>query len=637
MAFEYLTNYPIEEARQIYLDTLSKSGIDLGSELLPTVESLGRITSHAIYARISAPHYNACAMDGISLQAEFTYGASESTPRSVSAKDFRWVNTGDPLPDEHDSVVMVEDVIQQGESVLLYSSATPWQNIRQIGEDISAGDMVLTSYTRITPAMQGALLAAGVLELEVLKVIRVGFIPSGNELVSPSSDPKPGAIIEFNSTIFKGMLEEWGCEVKVYGIVPDEQAAIETALLAAARENEIVILNAGSSAGRKDFATEAFRSVGSVVIHGIAIKPGKPAILGYQKQELKTVPMIGLPGYPVSGILIMEEIVKPVLDLMTHHAGLEKNFLHPTLSRNLTSSLKYKEYIRAQLGEVSGKQIVVPLNRGAGVVSSFIKADGIIEVPQNTEGFEAGEQVDLWLLRDPRELGHVLVITGSHDPMIDEIADLMKISLPASRVSSSHVGSMGGIMAVKRGEAHLGGIHLLDETSGTYNVPYLKKYFPGGKVILMRGVLRTQGLMVRAGNPKLIQGIQDLHRVSYVNRQKGSGTRILLDYLLKKENIEPTSVQGYQREEITHTAVAAAIAAGTADAGLGIYSAAKIYDLEFVPLWQERYDLLVLENAMQLEAMQQFREVLTGPALRVRLEQLGGYIVENPGEIIPWN
>jgi putative molybdopterin biosynthesis protein len=637
MAFEYLTNYPIDDARQTYLDALSKSGLDLMTEKLPTVDALGRITSQAVYARISAPHYNACAMDGIALEAKLSYGASESTPVALPESEFTWVNTGDPLPGDADCVVMVEDVIQQGDTVLLYSPATPWQNIRQIGEDISAGDMILTSFTRITPAMQGALLAAGVLELQVLKGIQVGFIPSGNELVSPTINPAPGAIIEFNSTIFKGMLEEWGCKVKVYAIVSDKQASIELALQTALEENDLVILNAGSSAGKKDFATEAFKAVGTVVIHGIAIKPGKPAILGFSEVQKRTIPMVGLPGYPVSGILIMEEIVKPVLDLMTHQAGIEKWMLHPVLSKKLMSSLKYKEYIRAQLGEVSGKLIAVPLNRGAGVVSSFIKADGIIEVPQNVEGYEAGSDVDLWLLKDPREVKRALVVTGSHDPMIDEIADLMKISWPSARVSSSHVGSMGGIMAVKRGEAHLGGIHLLDESSGTYNIPYLRKYFPGGKVILMRGVLRTQGLMVRAGNPKSIEGIKDISGISYVNRQKGSGTRILLDYLLSKENLDPTLIQGYQREEITHTAVAAAIAAGTADVGLGIFSAARIYGLEFVPLWQERYDLLVLEDAMQLETMQQFREILASSALKNRLEQLGGYVVENPGEIIPWN
>ncbi len=637
MAFEYLTNYPIEDARQIYLNTLSDSGINLETEIVPTVMALGRVTCQAVYARISAPHYNACAMDGIALQAKQTYGASETTPCILSENDFRWVNTGDPLAIDYDCVVMVEDVIQREGRVFIYTPATPWQNIRQIGEDISAGDMILPSYTRITPAMQGALLAAGVLDLPVLKDIQVGFIPSGNELVSPTENPEPGAIIEFNSTIFKGMLEEWGFKVKVYGIVPDKQEAIQAALEEAAQENDMVILNAGSSAGRKDYASDAFNSVGFVVIHGIAIKPGKPAILGLKKVNNRTIPMIGLPGYPVSGIIIMEEIVKPVLDLMTHQAGLEKNKEHPVLSRKLMSSLKYKEYIRAQLGEVSGKQIAVPLNRGAGVVSSFIKADGIIEVPQDVEGYEAGADVDLWLIKDPREVKRALVVTGSHDPMIDEIADLMKISSANSRVSSSHVGSMGGIMAVKRGEAHLGGIHLLDESTGTYNIPYLKKYFPAGKVILMRGVLRTQGLMVKAGNPKAIQGIIDLPRISYVNRQKGSGTRILLDYLLNRENIEVSTLQGYQREEITHTAVAAAIAAGTADAGLGIFSAAKIYGLEFIPLWQEQYDLLVLEEAMKLESMQEFRNVLAGKELRHRLEKLGGYIVENPGEIIPWN
>ncbi|MEA4811956.1 MAG: molybdopterin biosynthesis protein [Anaerolineaceae bacterium] len=637
MAFDYLTNFPIDEARTKYLDALRQTGLELQAEPIQTSAALHRVCSRAVYARISAPHYNACAMDGISLNAKLTFGASETTPVTLRQADFIWVNTGDPLPDGHDCVIMVEDVIQQNDQVLLYAPATPWQHIRQIGEDISAGDMILPSFTRITPAMQGALLAAGVLELEVFKALKVGFIPSGNELVPPSSNPKPGDIIEFNSTIFKGILEEWDCQVKVYPIVKDEQALVEKALNLAFSENDLIILNAGSSAGRKDFATDAFKAAGTVCIHGIAIKPGKPAILGMKQSEGRTVPMIGLPGYPVSGILVMEEIIKPLIDLMNHQPTLQKTVLHPILSRKLMSSLKYKEYIRAQLGEVNGKSIAVPLNRGAGVVSSFIKADGMIEVPQNVEGYEAGDAVDLSLLKDFREIKDALVVTGSHDPMVDEIADLMKRCWASSRVSSSHVGSMGGIMAVKRGEAHLGGIHLLDENSGTYNIPYLQKYFPFGHVVLLRGVLRTQGIMVANGNPLKVKSIADFAGLRYVNRQKGSGTRILLDYLLKNEKMPFSQIIGYQREEFTHTAVAAAIAAGTGDAGMGIYSAAKIYGLDFLPLWEESYDFLVLEDAMSLESMQRFREVLAGKELKARLEKLGGYKTENPGEIIQWN
>ena len=279
MPFQYLTNLPLEDARKQYLAALLERGLSPKTEEVSTSDALGRVTSQAVYAHISAPHYNACAMDGIALDASITFGATETSPVRLDMTDFKWVNTGDPLPPGCDAVVMIEDVIEKGNAIILNQPAIPWQHIRQIGEDISAGDMILPSYSLITPAVMGALLAAGVTHLSIITRPLVGIIPTGDELVSPTTDPTDGQIIEFNSTIFGGMLTQWGCIPKIYPIAQDTQPAIETALRQALAECDAVILNAGSSAGGKDFAVDAMRAVGEVLIHGIAIKPGKPAIL----------------------------------------------------------------------------------------------------------------------------------------------------------------------------------------------------------------------------------------------------------------------------------------------------------------------------------------------------------------------
>ena len=221
MAFTYLSNYPLEEARELFLRKLVEAGLKPRVERIPTSEANGRITSEAVYARICAPHYNACAMDGIALQASQTFGATETTPVRLPEGTFVWVNTGDPLPEGCDAVVMVEDVVQEEGAVVLYEAAVPWQNVRQIGEDISAGDMILPSFSVLTPAAIGALLEAGVLSLEVITQPMVGIIPTGNEIVPPTEDPREGDIIESNSAIFSGMLREWGCEVRVYPPVGD--------------------------------------------------------------------------------------------------------------------------------------------------------------------------------------------------------------------------------------------------------------------------------------------------------------------------------------------------------------------------------------------------------------------------------
>ncbi len=632
MAFKYLTNIALDKAVSDYVNLLSANGMTAGTDTVSVSDSLSRITAKAVYAHICAPHYPASAMDGIAVRASSTFGAGETSPVTLSENDFIPVDTGDPIPEGCDAVIMIEDVVHQDDgSVKLYSPAAPWQHIRQIGEDICAGEMILPSHTEISPAAIGSMLAAGVLEVEVLRMPVVGIIPTGDEIVPPTADPKPGNIVEFNSSIFSAMLKQWGAKPMTFPIVPDDFGKLEAMLKEALDKCDMVLLNAGSSAGREDFSAELIGHLGKVLYHGIAIKPGKPAILGYKDAK----PILGVPGYPVSGILVLEQLFKPVLDCWYHRVGAKSEYVTATLSKALVSGLKYEEFIRVRMGRVGDKLMASPLGRGSGVVSSFMKADGILEVPQGLEGYEAGSEVSVRLLRPSQQLDNTLVAIGSHDPLLDELADLLHLRDAKLLMSSSHVGSMGGIMAVLRGETHIAGVHLLSEADGTYNSAFIRRYFPKGGVRLVECVGRTQGIMAAKGNPLNIKGIEDLCKAGlrYVNRQKGSGTRILIDYLCKKLNIDSSGIYGYEREEFTHTSVAAQIASGTADAGMGIYSAAQLYDLDFIPICMEQYDLLIPDSAFDTPLVQTLLEVLQGDEFRQRLTAMGGYELKDPGTV----
>ena len=633
MSFTYLTNVALEQAKKDYLATLAEHGFKARTECIRVQDAFGRITAKAVYAHINAPHYACSAMDGIALYAGDSFGASETTPVTLRKDRFTVVDTGDPIPEGCDAVIMVEEIVKNGDgSVTIHAPAAPWQHIRQIGEDVCAGEMILPSLMEITPAAIGAMIAGGVLELEVLAKPVVGIIPTGDEIVPPCTDPRPGDILEFNSSIFTAMLSSWGAEARTYPIVPDRYDEIRNMLEKAATECDMVILNAGSSAGRDDYSVAAIGEVGSVLYHGIAIKPGKPAILGYRG----AVPILGVPGYPVSGIIVIDELLRPLIDRWYRRENDSGSRIRAKLTRPVVSGLKYQEYVRVRMGYVGNTLTASPLPRGSGVVSSFMKADGMLEVPQGTEGYTAGEEIRVRLLTGKQQLKNTLVVIGSHDPLLDELADLIHREDRRVFLSSAHVGSMGGIMAIRRGEAHAAGIHLLDTETGEYNRTYIRKYFPHGRVYLVRCVGRQQGLMLQKGNPLGITAFADIARdgVRYVNRQKGSGTRVLMDYLCDKHGVDREKIYGYEREEMTHNSVAVQIAGDSADAGMGIYSTAKLYDLDFLPICVEEYDLLIPETVWNSGIVRQLIRTLKSEEFKTRIEAMGGYTLDCPGEII---
>lgn len=633
MGFEYLTNVPLEQARREYLELLEHQGFEPQTQVIPVYESCGRVTAEAVYAHICAPHYTASAMDGVAVCARDTFGATETTPVTLHPEQFTVLDTGDPVPEGRDAVIMVEDLVKNEDgSITIHAAAAPWQHIRQIGEDVCAGEMILPGHMTVTPAAIGAMIAGGVLELRVIRRPVVGIIPTGDEIIPPCTDPRPGDILEFNGSIFSAMVRQWGAEPVVYPIVPDDFDRIKAMVEKASDQCDMVILNAGSSAGREDFSAQVIRQLGQVLYHGVAIKPGKPAILGCRGKTA----ILGVPGYPVSGIIVIEQFLKPLIEHWLKTAAQPEHYAQATLTRPVVSGLKYQEFVRVRMGAVGGRLMASPLSRGSGVVSSFMKADGILEVPQGLEGYEAGEEVTLRLLSPMEKLRNTLVVIGSHDPLLDELADMLHLGDPRLYMSSSHVGSMGGIMAIRRGEAHMAGCHLLDTADGTYNRSFIRKYFPKGDVKLVSCVGRQQGLMVARGNPLNIRSFADISRqgIRYVNRQKGSGTRILTDYLCSREKVEPSDVYGYTREELTHTSVAAQIACGSADVGMGIYSAAKLYDLDFIPICIEEYDLIIPDHAWDSPMVQQLLTILRSDAFREKILSMGGYTIDHPGQVL---
>ncbi len=621
----YLKTTPVEEAKALYLDALKKIW-EPEYETIPVIEACRRVTRHAVYAKNSSPLYNASAMDGIAVISARTGGACETKPvRLQEGEDYVVVDTGDPVHHPYDAVIMAEDLLEtdREDQVDIIASAAAWQHVRPVGEDIVAGEMILPSCHRIRPIDVGVLLSAGILEIEVVKQPKVTIFPTGTEIIEPGDAITEGSIIESNTRMFEQMVLEQGGLAERRSILEDDYEKIRDEVKKAVAVSDMVLINAGSSAGRDDYTVHVLRELGEVLIHGVAIKPGKPVILAVVDKK----PVIGLPGYPVSAYIAFENFVAPVLAMMGQLPVRVDYEVEAVISRRLVSSLKHKEYVRVKAGVVGDRMVAAPLARGAGAAMSLVRADGFCVIDQNCEGVEAGEKVKISLYRDPEEIAHTVVVTGSHDLILDILADMLPNYSHGSLLSSTHVGSMGGLMALKRGEAHF-----LDEGDGTYNDSYVKRLFQE-PVAIVTGVQRIQGIMVKKGNPLGIHGIEDLKACRFVNRQRGAGTRLLLDYQMKKSGILPEMITGYDREASTHLAVAALVASDSADAGMGILSAARSMELDFIPVGEEWYEFAIPEAFFELPHVQAFLDVLKSRRFAEEVTGLGGYGMEKTGEI----
>ncbi len=647
----------------------------LGVETIPLDENaIGRVTAETIWAKISSPHYHASAMDGFAVRAEDTTGAQPASPIVMPiyagggsqglgiSKRAQYVDTGDPLPEWANAVIPVENVesldkngditpaIRTPQSIRIRAAVAPWSYVRPLGEDIVATQLVLPAGHLLTPVDLGAIAAAGHERIRVARKPRVAILPTGTELVPIGSELKAGDILEYNSLVISAQIRTMGGEPTRFPIIEDDLNLISKAVGEAANEYDLILLNAGSSAGAEDFSSTVVERLGSLIFHGVAVRPGHPVIFGLLDDEgirvpdpakhqsaathRSVTPIIGVPGYPVSAALTIEIFVEPLLAKWLGRQPTKLPTETAQITRKVTSPPGDEDYIRVVVGRVGDRLLASPLPRGAGIITSLVNADGIVILPPGIQGLEAGDTVTVNLYRNKAELDHTIFCIGSHDLTLDLLAEFL--SKYDRRFVSANVGSQGGLVALRRGEAHLAGSHLLDPITGEYNLPYLKQYLPDIQVRLIALAKREQGLLIRRGNPKHINILADIGRpdVQFVNRQRGAGTRVLLDYHLKLSGISSELIQGYNQEEYTHLGVASAVKSGRADCGLGIAAAAQALDLDFVPLFQERYDLVIPKEYADSELLAPLFKVLKDRDFREAVTALKGYDVSVMGREI---
>jgi putative molybdopterin biosynthesis protein len=584
--------------------------------------------------------------------------------RSEQSPDAQYVDTGDPLPEWANAVIPIENVEPLGfdgspaaesrhpYSIRIRASVTPWQHVRPMGEDMVATQLVLPSGHVLGPVDIGALAASGHVDISAARQPRVAIIPTGTELVPVGQPVQMGDIIEYNSIVMAGQINQWGGAATRYPIIPDQFEQIQRQVAEAALKHDLVLVNAGSSAGSEDYTADVVETLGEVLVHGVAVRPGHPVIIGMidvrkAKQiagELpeakpvshgsKYVPVIGVPGYPVSAALTLEIFVEPVIAKWLGRPARRAEQIEAKLTRKVTSPAGDDDYMRVAVGQVGDQMLAAPLARGSGVISSLVRADGILILPRGSQGLPAGANVRVHLYRAVNELKNTIFAIGSHDMILDLLAQ--HLILRDRRLASANVGSVGGLVALSRGEAHLAGSHLLDPDTGEYNVSYIRQYLPSRGVKVVAFLEREQGLLVPPGNPKGIKSLDDLSAPSirFVNRQRGSGTRVLLDYYLKLLSIAPDQIKGYTHEEFTHLAVAAAVASGRADCGLGIAAAAKALEMDFVPLYHEKYELVIPDAFFDQDLLKPLFDILIDSKFQQEVASLPGYSVDRMGDIV---
>ena len=668
----YLHDIPLNQAQTRFQEALQQAGLwqVLGKETIPLDENaLGRVTIEPIWAKVSSPHYHASAMDGFAVRALSTVGAMPSAPVTLAlGVEAQYVDTGDPLPDWANAVIPIENVesldeqakitedLRAPKSIRVRAAIPPWSYVRALGEDIVATQLVIPSGHILRPVDLGAIAASGHQQIQVARKPKVAILPTGSELVPIGSTLKTGDILEYNSLVMAAQVKAMGGEPTRFPIIKDDFELICQRVAEAARDHDLVLLNAGSSAGAEDFSAKVVQKLGQLLVHGVAVRPGHPVILGViarrtegstkQSQgheEIATpplaarndrIPIIGVPGYPVSAALTIEIFVEPLMAKWLGRRPTELQTENAILTRKLVSPAGDDDFVRVAVGKIGDKLLAAPLARGAGVITSLVQADGLALIPSGTQGIEAGEKIQVRLYRSKSEIEKTILVIGSHDLTLDLMAQFL--ARHDRRLASANVGSQGGLVALRRGEAHLAGSHLLNPKTGEYNISYIREYIPNIPVKVVALVRREQGLIVSKGNPKGIKRLKDLTRpsVQYVNRQRGAGTRVLLDYHLKSMTISPESIAGYFQEEYTHLGVAAAIASGRADCGMGIAAAAQALDLDFVPLFQERYDLVIPKQFADDILLAPLFELLTDSAFRKAVSQLTGYDVSVMGTVI---
>lgn len=627
----YLETIKSEEAIRRVLDHVNPIEEE---EYLPAHACRGRVTTRPVLAQRSNPPFLCSAMDGYATSFVKTLGADFTNPVSLTLGSHAFpLNTGDPLPKTTDAVIMVEEVEKTDTEIIIRKPAYLWQHVRMIGEDIIEGDMLFPVNHKIRTLDTGMFLSAGITHVHVRRKPSLLVIPTGKELIdiydNSSQDPEAHRLVDFNSYLLVNMAEEIGFRAEKSKILITKEELSST-IHQASKEFDVIIINAGSSAGSEDFTESVISEQGKLIFHGVSMMPGKPTLFGVVNGR----PVFGLPGYPVSATTSFKIFFEPLCEKLTATSTISE-FVSCITPYKIPSRIGIEEILRVNLIDKGDQFYAFPLPRGASIYSSLANADGLVRVPENIEGFDEGETITCELLRNKGELSKRTHIIGSHDLSLGILRDMLKKKFPDQDLITTHVGSMSGIMAFRKGITDLCTTHVLDEKDKVYNINVVKKYVPDGNWLLVNIAKRTQGLIVQKGNPKALSEIMDLTKdgVTFVNRQVGSGTRILLDAMLKEKGISNNLIKGYEREESSHNAIAILVREGVADTGIAIHAVARAFSLGFVPLAEEDYDLLVTKEFSGTEKFKSLLDLIRSDEFKNRLHKIGGYNTEDTGKI----
>lgn len=633
----------LDEVRKI-IDSLE---IDLGVEEVHILDAYGRVLAEDVYARCDVPPFDRATMDGFAVKAEDTFTAEEDNPvklkvvgcvKAGEVPDVEVergcaveISTGAVIPKGANAVVMVEYTTVRDGYVYVYKPVAPNENVAHAGSDVMAGELIVRKGKVLSARELGLIASAGVDRVKVFRRPKVAVVSTGDEVVEVGRPLEMGKIYDVNLYTITYKVRECNCIAIPYGVVRDEYDEIKGVVEKALEECDIVITSGSTSAGLGDVIYRVFEELGDVLVHGIAIKPGKPTVIAKAGNKV----LFGLPGYPVSALMIFDAIVAPFLRRLT---GLreEKNKVRAVVQVKTYSDIGRREFRPVALIKAD-RYIAYPFTSYSGSTSTLAKADGFIEIPENVAFLEDGEEVEVTLFGDYKPSD--LVIIGSHCLGVDLILELANLDAKVI-----NVGSTGGLLAVKRGEADIAGTHLLDEESGIYNVPFIKK-LGLRDVVLVKGYEREQGFIVAKGNPKGIEGFEDLFRsdVTFINRNRGSGTRVLIDMNLRalaerkgmKFEDLVKNIKGYDVEANTHIAIAVAVLMGKADVGVGIRTVAEKYGLDFIPIKPEEYDFVIRKDRLGKKAVKAFIDTLRSEEFKRAVKKLVGIrVTEKTGEII---
>jgi putative molybdopterin biosynthesis protein len=587
------------------------------TERISLMQSVGRVVAKPVFAKYSVPEVNLSAMDGIAVRSRDTIGASDRAP--VILEHYARVNTGNIIPPEFDAVIMIEDTWDAGGKFQVRKAAAPWQHVRPAGEDVKENKLVLPRGHIIRAFDIGALATYGTTEIEVLAA-RIGIIPTGSELVPLGVRPGPGQVVESNTVMAQVFLSQMGANCTRLPIVQDDPDLIREELRSAVRENDLVIISAGSSAGTRDFTEGVIRSLGELVFHGVAVRPGKPVMLG----NVEGKPVLGLPGYPLAAQSVLREFAAPLLESWGFPPA--PRFSEKVrLGQALVSDPGFDEFVPLFVGRIGRHLYGIPHGKGAGVQMATIKANGYTHIPAPVEGYEAGTELEVFLTTDPGSIERILIFTGSVDPALEELASLAHDK--GLYINAGNPGNTGGLLALRCNSCHAAPLSLPAKSLLSSFQPLIGN-LPEGDVVFVHIATIEQGLASTDG-----LSLKDLIRVRFINTRKESPSRGILDAMLVSEGIDPLQVNGYLQEVHGPQAVAFAIRNGFADAGMCTSSVARANGLRFVPLADEDYELAIRREMLEDSRIRMLVALIQSPEFRSVLVKTGGYDVSLTGTI----